>query len=90
MHRWRRQGRLDLLAASMRALLQWMRPEGVAEQLRGDVPQRGNVRSFFKTLPGDLADQARGCLMELGYVFLLPKEMRGEDGQAGSCRGGAK
>ena len=90
MHRWRRQGRLDLLAASMRALLQWMRPEGVAEQLRGDVPQRGNVRSFFKTLPGDLADQARGCLMELGYVFLLPKEMRGEDGQAGCCRGGAK
>jgi len=90
MRRWLQQGRLDLLAASMRALLQWVRPEGVAEQLRGDVRQRGNVRSFFKTLPGDLADQARGCLLELGYVFLISKEIQGDDGQADSRLGGAK
>ena len=90
MHRWLRQGRLDLLAASMRIILQWVRPEGVAEQLRASARQRGNVRSFFKALPGDLAEQARGCRLELGYTFLIPKEMRGEDGQADGGPGVAK
>jgi hypothetical protein len=90
MHRWLRQGRLDLLAASMRIILQWVRPEGVAEQLRASVRQRGNVRSFFKALPGDLAEQARGCLVELGYTFLIPKEMRGDEGQADGGPGAAK
>lgn len=90
MQRWLRQGRLDLLASSMRAVLQWVRPEGVAEQLRGDVRQRGNVRSFFNNLPGDLAEQARGCLLELGYTFLIPKALAGDDGQAGGRRVAAK
>jgi hypothetical protein len=72
MKRWRQQGRLDLLAASMRAILQWVRPEGVAEELRGDVRRRGHVRAFVAMLPGDLAEQARGCLLELGYSFLIP------------------
>jgi hypothetical protein len=90
MHRWLRQGRLDLLATSMRTILQWVRPEGVAEQLRADVRQRGNVRSFFKALPGDLAEQARGCLLELGYTFLIPKEMRSDESQAGGQPGAAK
>ncbi len=71
MNRWKTQGRLDLLAASMRAVLQWVRPEGVAEELRQDVRSRGHMRGFFKTLPGDLAEQARGCLLELGYTFLI-------------------
>jgi hypothetical protein len=90
MHRWLRQGRLDLLATSMRTMLQWVRPEGVAEQLRASVRQRGNVRSFFKALPGDLAEQARACLLELGYTFLIPEEMRDDAGQADGGRGVAK
>lgn len=72
MKRWLRQGRLDLLATSMRAVLQWVRPDGVAEQLRGDVRQRFAIRSFIKLLPGDLAEQARACLLELGHVHLIP------------------
>jgi hypothetical protein len=72
MKRWKQQGRLDLLAASMRAVLQWVRPEGVADELRGDVHRRGHVRAFVAMLPGDLAEQARGCLLELGYSFLIP------------------
>lgn len=90
MKRWLRQGRLDLLASSMRAILQWVRPEGVAEQLRGDSRQRGFVRSFFKNLPGDLAEQARGCLLELGYTFLIPNAATGDNGQAGGRRRAAK
>jgi hypothetical protein len=72
MKRWKQQGRLDLLAASMRAILQWVRPEGVADELRGDVRRRGHVRAFVAMLPGDLAEQARGVLLELGYSFLIP------------------
>jgi len=72
MKRWKQQGRLDLLAASMRAILQWVRPEGVADELRGDVRRRGHVRAFMAMLPGDLAEQARGVLLELGYSFLIP------------------
>jgi hypothetical protein len=72
MNRWKKQGRLDLLKASMRAVLQWVRPEGVAEELSENVRGRCQVRGFFEALPGDLADQARGCLLELGYTFLIP------------------
>jgi len=71
MNRWKKQGRLDLLAASMRAVLQWVRPEGVAEELRQDSRRCSRMRGFFKTLPGDLSEQARGCLLELGYTFLI-------------------
>lgn len=90
MHRWQRQGRFDLLAASMRTVLQWVRPEGVAEGLRANVRHRGNVRSFFRALPGDLAEQATGCLLELGYTFLIPKQPQGDEGQAGGRPGAAK
>lgn len=90
MHRWQRQGRFDLLAASMRTVLQWVRPEGVAEGLRANVRHRGNVRSFFKALPGDLAEQATGCLLELGYTFLIPKQPQADEGQAGGRPGAAK
>lgn len=72
MKRWLRQGRLDLLATSMRAVLQWLRPDSVAEQLRGDMRQQIAIRSFIKLLPGDLAEQAKACLLELGHVHLLP------------------
>ena len=71
MARWVKQGRLDLLATSMRAMLQWLRPEGVAEQLQKQVRARGAVRAFFRCLPGDLAEQSRACLIELGYTFLI-------------------
>lgn len=71
MSRWVKQGRLDLLAASMRAMLQWVRPEGVAQQLQASVRARGAVRGFFRLLPGDLAEQSRACLIELGYTFLI-------------------
>lgn len=72
MSRWTKQGRLDLLKASLRLVLQWVRPEGVAEELRENVRGRCQVRGFFEALPGDLAEQARGCLLELGYTFLIP------------------
>jgi len=71
MMRWVKQGRLDLLATSMRAMLQWVRPESVAQQLQGNVRARGAVRGFFHLLPGDLAEQSRACLIELGYTFLI-------------------
>jgi hypothetical protein len=72
MRRWQQQGRLDLLATSMRTMLQWLRPDGVAEELRGNVRQCGAVRGFFKHLPGDLAEQAKAVLIELGHVHLIP------------------
>lgn len=71
MMRWVKQRRLDLLATSMRAMLQWVRPESVAQQLQGSVRARGAVRAFFRLLPGDLAEQSRACLLELGYTFLI-------------------
>ena len=71
MLRWVRQRRLDLLATSMRAMLQWVRPENVAQQLQANVRARGAVRGFFHLLPGDLAEQSRACLIELGYTFLI-------------------
>jgi hypothetical protein len=72
MKRWIREGRLDLLAGSMRAVLRWLRPEAVAEQLRNNHRERLFVRSFLKLLPGDLSEQASSVLHELGYTFLLP------------------
>jgi hypothetical protein len=71
MARWVKQGRLDLLAASMRAILQWVRPESVAQQLQNNVRARGAVRAFIRLLPGDLAEQSRSVLTELGYTFLI-------------------
>lgn len=71
MMRWVRQGRLDLLATSMRVMLQWVRPESVAQQLQATVRARSAVRGFFRLLPGDLAEQSRACLLELGYTFLI-------------------
>jgi hypothetical protein len=71
MRRWGRQGRLDLLAASMRAVLQWLRPEGVAEQVRANTRESYAVREFFRHLPGDLTGQAHACLLEHGYTFLI-------------------
>ena len=44
----------------------------MAEQLRGDMRQQIAIRSFIKLLPGDLAEQAKACLLELGHVHLLP------------------
>jgi hypothetical protein len=75
MKRWLEQGRLDLLATSMRAVLQWLRPDGVAEQLRGNAGQQFAIQSFISLLPGDLADQARACLLELGHVHLIPDRL---------------
>lgn len=72
MKRWRKHGRLDLLAASMRAVLQWLRPDGVAQQVRDDPTLLAAVRGFFKLLPGDLAEQATAWLLEVGYVHLIP------------------
>jgi len=71
MKRWARDGRLDLLSASMRAVLQWVRPEAVAVRLRVSVRDRGAVRSFVRHLPGDLREQAEACLRDLGYDFLI-------------------
>jgi hypothetical protein len=71
MKRWARDGRLDLLAASMRAVLQWVRPEAVAVRLQESVRDRGAVRSFVRHLPGDLREQAEACLRDLGYDFLI-------------------
>jgi hypothetical protein len=72
MKRWRKHGRLDLLAASMRAVLQWLRPDGVAEQVRGDAVLLDTLRGFFKVLPGDLAEQAKAWLIEGGHMDLMP------------------
>jgi len=71
VRRWAREGRLDLLATSMRALLQWVRPEGVAVRVRENVRMRGAVRSFIRELPGDLREQAEACVRDLGYDFLI-------------------
>jgi hypothetical protein len=70
--RWRKHGRLDLLAMSMRAVLQWLRPDGVAEQVRGDAVLLDTLRGFFKVLPGDLAEQAKAWLIEGGHMDLMP------------------
>lgn len=77
MDRWKTQGRLDLLATSMRAILRWVRPEGVAEDLKSNPRAAGSVQAFFGNLPGDLAGQARGCLLELGYTHLIPADAGG-------------
>jgi hypothetical protein len=71
MRRWARQGRLDLLAASMRGVLQWLRPEGVAEQVRANPRDLYAVRAFIRNLPGDLSGQAHAVLLEHGYTFLI-------------------
>jgi hypothetical protein len=76
MRRWLEQGRLDLLAGSMRAVLQWLRSDTVADQVRGDDAKSAILCSFFTTLPGDLSEQGRLCLRELGHVFLLPEASR--------------
>ncbi len=79
MKRWRKQGRLDLLATSMRAVLQWLRPDGLAEKVRDDARLLGAVRGFFRVLPGDLAAQAKTWLLEVGYVYLIPNETGPEE-----------
>lgn len=72
MVRWRTQGRLDLLTASMRAMLAWVRPDATAEELRKNAGHAGIAKQFFGCLPGDLGEQARACLMECGHTFLIP------------------
>jgi hypothetical protein len=72
MKRWQKQGRIDLLGASMRAVLQWLRPDGVADMVRDDATLLRAVQGFFKALPGDLAEQAKSWLLEVGHVHLIP------------------
>lgn len=76
MRRWLEHGRLDLLAGSMRAVLQWLRSDAVADQVRGDDVKTTILSDFFEALPGDLAEQGRSCLRELGHLFLLPHTLR--------------
>jgi len=76
LRRWLEQGRLDLLAGSMRAVLQWLRSDAVADQVRGDDAKSTILCAFFEALPGDLAEQGRSCLRELGHLFLLPDTPR--------------
>jgi hypothetical protein len=72
LRRWMAQGRLDLISASMRTMLSWVRPDGTAEELRRSPEQAALVKRFFQALQGDLREQARACLLELGHTFLLP------------------
>ena len=90
VRRWARQGRLDLLTASMRAMLQWVRPDGIAEQLRANVRHGAAVRGWIKQLPGDLQEQARACLLELGHTHLIPSAdaVPGATAERNASRGG--
>jgi hypothetical protein len=83
MVRWRTQGRLDLLTASMRAMLAWVRPDAAAEELRKNAGHAGIAKQFFACLPGDLGEQARACLMECGHTFLIPDQNGGGNPTAG-------
>lgn len=83
IRRWRTQGRLDLLTASMRAILAWVRPDATADELRRNPEHAAIVQQFVMSIGGDLTEQARGCLLECGHTFLISDHNGGSGPKAG-------
>lgn len=67
VRRWRDDGRLDVLAATLRQVLRHVRPKARAEHIMGDALCLTNLRQFFRELPPDLATQAQVFIAATGY-----------------------
>lgn len=70
VRRWRGDGRLDVLAATLRQVLRYIRPQSRADQVMGDAAALAALKRFFIELPPDLAVQARTFIAETNYAAM--------------------
>lgn len=67
VRRWRDDGRLDVLSATLRQVLRHVRPQSRAFEVMKNAAQLENLKQFFRELPPDLAAHARAFISDRGY-----------------------
>lgn len=70
VRRWRDEGRLDVLATTLRQVLRHLRPQGRAERVLGDTAALANLRQFFREMPPDLTGTVRTFIADTGYAAM--------------------
>lgn len=67
IRRWRDDGRLDVLSATLRQVLRHVRPQARAAEVMADAVRLQNLKRFFRELPPDLAADARAFITNMNY-----------------------
>lgn len=62
-----RDGRLDLVAASVETLKRHIQPQPIYDSVVAELTHKGNVESFFGDLPAELRRQVSEWLSERGF-----------------------
>lgn len=74
VQRWREQGHLDLMEATLLAIKKHLQPLAEYEEIQSTAKRRHNLSRFLHDLPGDLLDSAKVFFKERGYDF--PKRLK--------------
>jgi hypothetical protein len=75
VRRWRDDGRLDVLACTVRQLLRYIRPEARAKKVLENPVWLANIRRFFSELPPDLTAPVRDFIADTGYSAMSWDEL---------------
>jgi len=67
VRRWRGDGRLDVLSATLRQVLRHLRPQSRASEVMNNAVHLEHLKQFFRELPPDLAAHARAFIADRGY-----------------------
>lgn len=70
VRRWRDDGRLDVLSATLRQVLRHVRPQARAAAVMADAFHLENLKQFFRELPPDLSAQVQKFIAETSYVAM--------------------
>ena len=70
VRRWRDEGRLDVLAATVRQVLRHLRPQARAQRVLDEAAALTNLRQFFAEIPPDLTGPVRTFIDDTGYAAL--------------------
>lgn len=70
VRRWRDDGRLDVLSATLRQVLRYVRPQTRASAVIGDARRLENLKQFFRELPPDMAAAVQAFIVETSYVAM--------------------
>jgi len=81
VRRWREDGRLDILAATVRQLLRHLRPHQRASRVMDDSGQLASLQQFFRELPPDLTNPVRTFMKDTGYNAFDWEDSLASDGR---------
>ncbi len=70
VHSWKRDGALDVIAASVERLKRHLQPQSVFDAIRQDATTKNHLETFFADLPADLQREVQRWLDERGFTGL--------------------